>query len=319
MKDRPRKTKLGPPRNYRSRREQFRLFMIVGGLFLVIIFIRQARNPERWRWLTGEKTATDNADLNTRLLSVTEGGTGDLPGTIIAKSFSFRPDSSLDDEARAERRAEKDIWKQQLESLSWSERREFGRVLKAVRDGTPLTDEQALGWTEMVGLLDERWQSHLAEARETVTSDTKLSDEDKATWLQILHKLGKQWEEELHAAFAAAANPAKLDAAQKKSLEQFQSLYDEMAMEEVRDDTVISRPSEVPAWFHSWTCSTKLPPRNWRSSTRRLRRTWAFGNFTSSRKTIGAGWCGFVAPRARPTTSMRRRTSWASKVTTFFI
>ena len=50
-------------------------------------------------------------------------------------------------------------------------------------------------------------------------------------------------------ALAAAAEPAKLDDAQKKELQRFQQFYDEMAMDEIRDDTVISRPNEVNAWF----------------------------------------------------------------------
>ena len=174
------KPRLKPPRNFTSRREQLRLFMIVGSLFLVIFVFQQVRQPEKWRWLTGDNSAADDADLDTRVRGIDDGGDTGLPGTIIANNFRFRPDASLDDEARAQRRAEKDLWKQQLESLSWSQRRDVARVLKTVRDGQPLSAEHAAGWKEIMGLLDERWVTHINEARETVSMEARLSDEDKA-------------------------------------------------------------------------------------------------------------------------------------------
>jgi hypothetical protein len=223
--------------------------MIVGGLFLVIILFQQARQPEKWRWLTGEAPVSDDADLDTRVRTIDEGGSGDLPGTIVARNMHFRPDAELDDEARAQRRAEKDIWKQQLEALSWAERREVARVLKAVRDNQPLTDEQAAGWKAIMGILDDRWATNIAEARDVVAMETRLSEEDKAAWLHILHNLQKQWDDGLKHTLTVAADPTKLTDEQRVELKFFEQLYDEMAMEEIRDDTVASRPNDTAAWF----------------------------------------------------------------------
>ncbi|MBN2216992.1 MAG: hypothetical protein JW719_06420, partial [Pirellulales bacterium] len=39
------------PRDYFSRREQWRLLLLVMSLGLVFIFMNEARKPERWRWL----------------------------------------------------------------------------------------------------------------------------------------------------------------------------------------------------------------------------------------------------------------------------
>ena len=50
-------------------------------------------------------------------------------------------------------------------------------------------------------------------------------------------------------ALAAAAEPAKLSEQQRAALQRFEQLYDEMAMEEIRDDTVASRPNDTAAWF----------------------------------------------------------------------
>jgi hypothetical protein len=226
-----------------------RLFMLVGGLFMVIIVFQQARQPERWRWLTGEKPLVGEVDLDTRVRTIDEGGNADLPGTIVATGLHFHPDADLDDEARAERRAEKDIWKQQLESLSWNQRRGVARVLKGVRDSKPLSAEHTTEWQEILGLLDERWVTHIDAARETVSMDGNLSDEDKSAWLLILHELQKRWGDGLKGALTAAAAPAKLTDAQRQELRRFQDLYDEMAIDAIRDDTVISRPNEVNAWF----------------------------------------------------------------------
>lgn len=243
------KSRRNPPPNYSNRREQLRLFLIVGGVFLVIIVVQQARQPEKWRWLTGQTPLGGEADLDTRVRTIDEGGNADVPGTIVATNLHFRPDADLDDEARAQRRAEKDIWKQQLESLGWTQRRNVARVLKGVRENKPLSAEHAVEWKEILGLLDERWVTHIDAAREAVSTDQRLSDEDKASWLLILHELQKRWGDGLKDALTAAAEPATLSETQRKELQRFQEMYDEMAIDEIRDDTVISRPNEVNAWF----------------------------------------------------------------------
>lgn len=45
------------PRDYFSRREQWRLLMLVMSLGLVLILINEARKPENWRWLLGNSQA----------------------------------------------------------------------------------------------------------------------------------------------------------------------------------------------------------------------------------------------------------------------
>src|SRR5690606_15587438 len=86
-------------------------------------------------------------------------------------------------------------------------------------------------------------------AKDAVMTETALSDQDREDWLLMLHELQKRWESGLKSALAAAREPAKRDAAQSAELERCSDLYDEMAIDEVRDDTVISRPNEVNAWF----------------------------------------------------------------------
>lgn len=247
------------PRNYFSRREQLRLLMLVGTLMAIFILMTEARKPENWYWLTGGPgvesgpplTDAERAggDFDTRIQPSADAEEETLPGTLVTDVFRFQPAPAAGDEERAARQAETDIWQQQMDRLDWEQRRELPRLLKAVRDGEPLSPRQREKWQQTLDKLDERWQSYTQSAMDTITDDQVLSAEDKAAWLQILHQLRKYWNERLKEALAAAVDPAGLSEAQREELARFQLLFDELSMEAIRDDTVISRPAEVDAWF----------------------------------------------------------------------
>ena len=245
------------PRNYLARREQLRLLMMVGSLMLVIILMNEARKPKHWRWLTGPEggplteAELGGDDIDTRDLLVTnKQPVGDnIPGMIVTPSFRFKPDGDLDDEEAAYRRAELDFWQQQLELLHWSDRRLLPQILKAVRDGEPVSEEVAQGWAKTLTHLDERWQQDTKQATDSVMFDQQLSDEDRGTWLTILQRLQQHWDEHLRDALAAAPDPSSLTEDQRAQLQRFQQLFDELSLAGIVDGTPIPWPAETNAWF----------------------------------------------------------------------
>ena len=53
-----------PPRNYFSRREQYRLLLMVMSLGLVILLIVEASKPQNWYWLTGEREVAETEPVD---------------------------------------------------------------------------------------------------------------------------------------------------------------------------------------------------------------------------------------------------------------
>jgi hypothetical protein len=75
-----------PPPDYRSRRQQLRLLLLIVGLGLVVILMNEARKPANWRWLTGQDqqrnaAAPPRTDIDNRL--VPKRG-DEVPGTFIS-------------------------------------------------------------------------------------------------------------------------------------------------------------------------------------------------------------------------------------------
>ena len=250
----PRKTR---PRNFLARREQWRLFMLVGSLMLVIILMSEARKPKNWVWLTRLKTdeltegEMGGGEIDTR---ITPSGTNIenpelLPGMLVEPSFRFERKADLDDRDRAFERVEKDFWKQQLKLLDSADRRRIPLALKAVRDQQPLSEDDAQAWSETLEILNERWKEYTEDAISSVTLDTQLTDQDRGTWLSILEELQTKWNEQLRPAFEAAADPASLTSEQSKQIREFQQLFDQLSLEGIVDGTPIPWPNETNAWF----------------------------------------------------------------------
>ncbi|MCA9269266.1 MAG: hypothetical protein KDA41_12380 [Planctomycetales bacterium] len=253
----PKSQRPPPARNYLSRREQLRLLLLVGTLMLILVAMFEARKPERWFWLTGRPGAAEDPaiagdpteQLDTHLQRTRTAGVLDMPGAIVVSAPGWKPADALDDEARARRNAEKDFWHKQLDALPWEQRRLVATVLKSVRDDAALSPAQQELWQATTAALDANWESSITQATDTVTVNRELSDEDRATWLLILHDLERDWHDALHDALVAAGQPKSLTAAQREEVMRFMQLYDEMGLEAIRDDTLLSRPAEIDAWF----------------------------------------------------------------------
>lgn len=83
------------PRNYLARREQVRLFLMVGLLMAVVGVAFEARNPEHYRWIWdwGRGATSVGEDVDTRVTPT---------GSVPDDTFVFpRPGESLDEPAQA--------------------------------------------------------------------------------------------------------------------------------------------------------------------------------------------------------------------------
>jgi hypothetical protein len=135
------------PRNYLSRREQWRLLLLVVGLGLVVMTMFEAREADNWRWIwrLDRNRAEDAEPVDTRLRPKAK-------GEEIADSFISRPDPEVDADDEAAEPA----------------RRYFPGVkrtyLDTIEDNTILRAAEKDAWFHLLALLEKHDEETLREA-----------------------------------------------------------------------------------------------------------------------------------------------------------
>jgi hypothetical protein len=235
------------PRNYLARSERWRLWLIVGGIMLGVILVREA--PNLVHLLTAEVAPGDDGTPVDTRIPPTASSNSDLPGTIVADTFGFKP-QALDNLEQARRRLERDIWREQIETLDLPQQRQLATLLYASREHKPVAAEIAQAWPATLEKLDAQWRDYASTADTRVTTDARLSEQDRGAWLIILHQMRQQWDEHSHPALVAAANPQQLTSQQREQLAAMESLLLEMSINLIKDDTLVNWPTDSYAWFH---------------------------------------------------------------------
>ena len=136
-----------PPRDYFSRREQYRLLVLVSMLMFVLIAMNEARKPQNWRWLWNQQLAaqaTEQTPVDTRLPPPTR------PALPIDGFTTPRPTAV--ESSSPKRRT--------------SPSREFlpgitPELLSTLEDNTVLRSAENQAWLTMFRLLQQTTQSEI--------------------------------------------------------------------------------------------------------------------------------------------------------------
>jgi len=189
-----------PPPDYLSRRTQYRIFALVGSLFLILLLMEQARKPENWRWIwtIGGGQVPAEPDVDTRLRAPSDsaaGGAGTTPLLIPAdggesaetKAADIAATKSDPDALTPLRQARHDLWSRLLESLGDENRNAFLTGLKAARDAEPLPPDTQTKWPQIVEQVQAGSQDYVNKAFLAVSQDSgSLTDEEKRSWLEVI-------------------------------------------------------------------------------------------------------------------------------------
>ncbi|NLF69384.1 MAG: hypothetical protein GX575_10065 [Candidatus Anammoximicrobium sp.] len=251
-----------PPPDYLSRRTQYRIFALVGSLFLILFLMEQARKPENWRWVwtVGGGPAPTERDVDTRLRDPSggaDGGAGTNPVVIPANdgepavpAVSESPAGKPAPDALAPlRRARYDLWSRLLESLGNEDRTALLSGLKAGRDQKPLPAETQAKWPPIVEQVQAGSQDYVNKAFLAVSQDSSgLTNEEKRSWLEVIEALKREWESGLQPAFQTLGQGQTLGAKQQAAVAGLQETLDAVFLDSVRDNTVF-RVAEKDAWF----------------------------------------------------------------------
>jgi len=136
-----------PPRNYLSRREQWRLLLLVMSLGLAIVLMLEARKPENWRWF--EALDRPNRD------AAGEGGLG----------LTAEPSAETPAGRRDERRPE---------GLFPGVRPDY---LQAVLDDTTFRNEEKDAWFHLFAILADTDEAVLEKASRGAVSYVQITEQ----------------------------------------------------------------------------------------------------------------------------------------------
>ena len=157
----------GPkPRNYLSRREQWRLLVLVLMLGLVVIVALEARKPEHYQWLLGDvetqvgpsadgQRSAANRPVDTRVLA--DDQPPEIPGTFISPA-PVKP------EATATSRFFPGVQPE---------------LLSSIRDNRPLGPSEWDAWLHLFDVLDNNEEASLRSASTGRVSLVQLFEQSK--------------------------------------------------------------------------------------------------------------------------------------------
>jgi hypothetical protein len=141
--------------------------------------------------------------------------------------------------------AKRDRWSRLRDELGLPEKSRLQQVLKTARGGPMLTEDERPSWGSTLQKLDVRWRELGGEATAALAP---LPESEKAEWSRVLEQLDATWNNDLRPLLAAAGSGQALTAPQQATLMELQRLLDDLALADIRDNTVI-RSVEGDAWF----------------------------------------------------------------------
>ncbi len=232
------------PPNYLSRAVQMRMLMLVGCLMMVIIAMIEARKPKYYRWLFPENVSEDAGDIDTRLLIPPVELQPDDEDATPKDAADETEDNVQIDVVHREQIA---TWTALLTKVKSEGRLLLYQVLLAGRERKKLTDEQKQDWGVILKQFDEGWEAYDAKASNAVL---QMPDEnpDKRVWLNVLLRLRSRWSQ-MKEVFDLIVQGRYLLPKDQEVLNDLEELFDEIALNGVKDKTFSNRPSESDAWF----------------------------------------------------------------------
>lgn len=241
-----------PPPDYFSRRVQFRLLIAVASLLLVVSLMFEARKAENWKWMWSMRppVVSESEEVDTRL---PPDEYHDVIGTVYANSAidaaTIIQKAATAEQKGALHRLELDSWSKLLARLKRSERAALDRVLLYSRNRDAQPADIDPSWNATLDEISKAFAADLAAANDAVMlSGETLADSQKESLLNALREMEIGWTRELLPALQAPLEARPWTPLDRDHLNHLQSLLDELAVKEIRDDS-FWRPGEQDAWF----------------------------------------------------------------------
>lgn len=224
---------------------QWRLLAIVAALMAVVWIATEARNPQRWQWITQlDRLAQPHEEINPRLLESANPSSSDE--VIVGQRT--RPKLELasgDDVLTTDDRAWASGWEDVFGRLSILERKTFYELLKAAREQSEYNASQREAADAVIAQLDHYWAGYRATAKAGLED---LTGEEQAAWQAVLEKLELRWTTDAKPLLMIVAEGETLSDEQRHHLVAVQDLLDRLELRAVVDNSPW-RSSEREIWF----------------------------------------------------------------------
>lgn len=238
------KRRLKPPPNYSSRPMQWRLLAAVAALMLVATLAFEARNPDRWKWITQlDKLAAPQEEIDPRLAPPRQAASDEV--VIDERSRPKLKADQIAETVSSDDRAWAGGWEEVFGLLSNRHRQSVYELLKAARDDQQLPEPQQPAADEALGQLDRHWADYRATAKMGIHD---LSEEEQAAWVPVLEQLELRWTVDTKPLLMMVAQGQKLGEKQRSHLVGVQDLLDRLELKAIQDNTPW-RASEREIWF----------------------------------------------------------------------
>lgn len=244
------------PPNYLSPRAQIRILSLFAALAVVIVLMRQARDPANWRWIWLLDRGTAEQQVDARREPARRSQDNEPAVTRRDESrdkmVQVAQPAANDSAENTAYRLERDGWSTILAQLLPSDRKLLRRVLFDARHGIQLPAPQQAACTALFETLLKSWQSYEQEFLATMDSESSplTATQKQKCRTAITQCLAAA--EDLRPVLQAAASPQKMTETDRRRLEQLQTLYDEIDWRRVQDNTPLWRSAEYDAWYRVW-------------------------------------------------------------------
>lgn len=261
----------GPPRrsppNYLASATRWRLLLLTASLFLVLVLMREAGNPDNWAWM-----GFDHSPPGVELRSIDEVPPDPRPALADdgeSARDGFPPDGSsprdiaaLDDTSPLPREFvtyRRDVWHEIFSKLTADQRRQWFSLIYVGRGRSSTLREKSAQWLTIQAEIEQLLHRRLTADWEQFAGSGRLSPEQIDTFSDWTVTLRDQWSESLSPALAQSASGAALDAPQREGLDVLARDLASPAWSLVADQTAAARPVEGPAWLVAWEQALDLP------------------------------------------------------------
>ena len=244
------------PPNYNSRSMQFRLLVLVSGLMLVLVMMDEARKPKNWMWMGFESVDADSETpsqgVSPRLADLfsNESADNSLFQALVRESQTDEAATATGGgDVVAETRLQ--LMRRCFQQLSDQQLQQLFVDLNQLRSLLPLLDQQQAERFKLADRLDRVVQTELEEYRRLSRRSQEAradAETGAATWEPLLEASRQPFTLVIELLRSGGLRD-DLTVGQLEELIQFQGLLDQVAVEQIEDNTLGPREREQHAWY----------------------------------------------------------------------
>ena len=275
-----------------SRAIRMRLMMLFASLILVIILMKEAGKPERWKWMgfdepkpadvqtTGQNSddartktnpaQTDSPQTNDHEASANDGASNSsseppnvdttrntsislaIPGTASPQS-KLQITSDVDYPRAAVR-----FWAEAFRKLNPERQQALLRGIKSMRQSVSIPEASRSGFASIVGRIQKQRAEFHQELFDRLAV-TPESSPEKSKLSDEFYASKELWTDKIQPAFIAAAKGDDFTVGQQQAIERLQLTLDDFLFQQVQDKTSIGWSGDSAAWIRLWEIVENSP------------------------------------------------------------